>query len=30
LGPVPRGRLGQLFDRLWGEAESTQRRESRP
>ena len=29
LGPVPRGRLGHLFNRLWGEAESTQRRESR-
>jgi len=29
LGPVPLGRLGQLFNRLWREAESTQLRESR-
>ena len=29
LGPVPLDRLGQLYTRLWREAESTQRRESR-
>ena len=29
LGHVPRGRLGQLINRLWREADSTQRLESR-
>jgi len=29
LASAPRGRLDQLVDRLWGEADDTHRRESR-